>query len=686
MGLRASKEHCGDNHQTMATRLSTDSTVFKVHTSDSQLSAQVQEFIAAKERNEEADSSQDSIHNSNFSLKSSKYKLNLSEEAASLQAMFDQIETLRNIDLCLTTVTSAYSNVVEVLEGLYDTSVDGVTFAGSQRAENFSILADFLIEIEGAEVLQRFAQQCFEDYYEFNDKRLGDLTCFDWVSNTLGTMQNPIFECLLLVLSVMQNFTDFHHRFCSACAKAGVVSMCLENIQTIDAESLNWENGDKHSEPVQLISACLGILHNISQRLRDRELFAHSEETLLRFVDAKVTRIAASSLLCLACLVVEETNHLILADENVLNFIIRMLDEAWQTKHRRSNGYSARELAEGLSHLAINDTNKTVLGHKGAVGVLIAVLRTSRANEERASALRALWMLAFDDNNKEAIRQEAGALRMLRQLEHSKNPEVQKAAAGALWEVEGKTVRSVEKQEGTWNHVMISYQWDNQDVLIEVKKRLQASGYRVWMDLEQMGGSTLEAMAKAVENSSVVLICLSQKYKESPNCRSEAEYAYQLRKDVVPLMMQHKYKADGWLGMLLGTKLWFDFRNKQGIEESMVKLVKELGGRGKDGDLADGTPETAIRLTAADTITSEPAAAVSGWTNEEVRQWLKEVGLEKVCDEDILEMNGQTLIDLQQLRGECPEYFYRCLEQNLKLANMFDVFKFRMELSKLLEK
>lgn len=215
--------------------------------------------------------------------------------------------------------------------------------------------------------------------------------------------------------------------------------MCLENIQTIDAESINWENEDKHSEPVLIIRTCLGILHNISQRLRDREVFAHSEETLLRFVDAKVTRISASSLLCLAYLVVEETNHLILADENVLNFIIRMLDEAWQTKHRRSNGYSARELAEGLSHLAINDTNKTVLGHKGAVGVLIAVLRTTRANDERASALRALWMLAFDDNNKKVIRQDAGALRMLRQLQHSKDPEVQKAAAGTLWELEGKT-------------------------------------------------------------------------------------------------------------------------------------------------------------------------------------------------------------------------------------------------------
>ncbi len=70
------------------------------------------------------------------------------------------------------------------------------------------------------------------------------------------------------------------------------------------------------------------------------------------------------------------------------------------------------------------------------------------------------------------------------------------------------------------NHVMISYQWDVQGTLIKVKNRLQAAGYKIWMDLEQMGGSTLESMANAVENSSVILMCVSQKYKESANCRS----------------------------------------------------------------------------------------------------------------------------------------------------------------------
>ena len=61
-------------------------------------------------------------------------------------------------------------------------------------------------------------------------------------------------------------------------------------------------------------------------------------------------------------------------------------------------------------------------------------------------------------------------------------------------------------------------------------------------------GSTLEAMAAAVEDSRVVVICISSNYKDSPSCRTEAEYTFQLRKPYIPLMVEKGYKPDGWLG------------------------------------------------------------------------------------------------------------------------------------------
>ena len=598
------------------------------------------------------------------------------DQAEDLETMLERLQALKNFVAKNLNDPEDYATLgKQTIEGLFETSVHTFESAGTQEEKEFITLIEFTIDVGGAEQLKRFVQHCFKKFsYLINEEsddeeETDDYTCYDCLSNTLAAIQN---------------FSDFHQGFCSACAGAGIISMCFEIVKQIDAENSNWEEEDEDSELVTIVDNSIGILHNISRRLRDRELFANREQTLLYFAKKKVPAIAAESLLTLAYLVDENTNHLILADENLLSFIITLLDEAWQSEDRHSNGYSAKELAEGLSHLAINDANKNILGQNGVIPVLISVIKTSNEDEEKASATRALWMLAFADNNKEKVRQEEGAMDILHQLQQSKNSEVQKAAAGALWELEGKTARqSSEKIESTGNHVMISYQWDSQEVLVEVKKRLQASGYRVWMDLEQMGGSTLEAMAKAVENSSVVLICVSERYKESPNCRSEAEYAYQLRKDIIPLMMQRKYRGDGWLGMLVGTKLWFDFQNKLVLEQGVTKLIRELGGRGKELDVTDGPSEPAVRAVQADLLATPSSPGVSTWTNKDVKQWFKEIGLEKVCKEDISEMNGQTLIDLQELRGECPDYFYRCIERTLKLTDMFDLLKFRKELSKL---
>ncbi|XP_078360963.1 uncharacterized protein LOC144645308 [Oculina patagonica] len=603
-----------------------------------------------------------------------RYKINYPEQAGDLQTMFENMQVLRNTFANNSRGQDRYTELVnETIDNMFNTSCSD--------AREYTAIVDFVVEIEGAAVLQKVAQNCFNDYYEMGDEsddESTDDTDDEWCD------QFTCINCLLTVLGTLHNLSDKTDAFCSASAKAGVVPLCLENIIRL-RENGNWQN---EFRSVQLIDSCLGILYNISRRLRDRELFANSEETLLYFAKVNNENIATEALLCLGYLVNEETNHLISADLELLVCIVTKLYGACQSEDRRYLGYSATELAEGLSHLAINDDNKKILGKNGAVHVLTSILKTSNDDEERASAARALWMLAFDDSNKDVIRKEAEALDILRELHHSGNPEVQKAAAGALWEIEGKTARiSTEKTKGaTRNHVMISYQWHSQEILVKVKNKLQANGYRVWMDLEQMGGSTLDAMAKAVEDAAVVLVCVSQRYKESPNCQSEAVYAHERRKDIVPLMMQRNYKADGWLGIIVGGKYWIGFESKHVVDSAVRKLIKELGGRGKDGDATDGPPEAVIRPSETSVLGAPPPATdVSGWTNQDVKKWLTEIGLGHVCKKkNISDLNGQTLIDLQKLRGECPEYFYKGLEQTLNLNNMFHLLKFTNELEKLL--
>ena len=57
---------------------------------------------------------------------------------------------------------------------------------------------------------------------------------------------------------------------------------------------------------------------------------------------------------------------------------------------------------------------------------------------------------------------------------------------------------------------------------------------------------------------------------------TESEYTFRLGKDYVPLMVQKYYKPDGWLGALLGTKLYIDFSGKYAFEPKWNELIKEL--------------------------------------------------------------------------------------------------------------
>ena len=67
---------------------------------------------------------------------------------------------------------------------------------------------------------------------------------------------------------------------------------------------------------------------------------------------------------------------------------------------------------------------------------------------------------------------------------------------------------------------MLSYNWGYKEEVRKICKELRKSRYKVWMDVDQLGGSTLEGMSLAVENSCVVLVAVSRKYKDSTSCRS----------------------------------------------------------------------------------------------------------------------------------------------------------------------
>ncbi|CAF1035861.1 unnamed protein product [Adineta steineri] len=198
--------------------------------------------------------------------------------------------------------------------------------------------------------------------------------------------------------------------------------------------------------------------------------------------------------------------------------------------------------------------------------------------EEIQIILQSIWFLSFEYTCATKIHSHDKYFALLVQLaETNPNEMIQQAAKGILWQLRQTMTNTINEPivSNSSQHIMFSYNHDTKEIAQKICQNLRNSGYRTWMDIDDMHGSTLDCMAHAVEQSCVIIICMTEKYKQSPNCQSEAEYAYRLKKPFVPILLQSKFKPDGWLGLLLGTKLYIDF-TKSDFDSNYKRLVNEI--------------------------------------------------------------------------------------------------------------
>ena len=122
--------------------------------------------------------------------------------------------------------------------------------------------------------------------------------------------------------------------------------------------------------------------------------------------------------------------------------------------------------------------------------------------------------------------------------------EAKQCASSALFELDEQVRSAVAAKKvavvAAVEHIMLSYNWGNQEVIKRINGALKNRGYVVWIDIEKMQGSTVEVMSAAVEDCAVMCYDISQAYKESANCRLEAQYAYQQQKEMIPLMLKNE--------------------------------------------------------------------------------------------------------------------------------------------------
>eukprot|EP00045_Choanoeca_perplexa_P013187 m.147711 g.147711 ORF g.147711 m.147711 type:complete len:903 (-) comp16270_c0_seq5:84-2792(-) len=250
-------------------------------------------------------------------------------------------------------------------------------------------------------------------------------------------------------------------------------------------------------------------------------------------------------------------------DARIMTMFRDALECALKEEPYKSVNSVPEALLKPLQRLAVNDDNKRIVADV-CTDILLNILdpkytEYSKGSDEESQTLAAeilaavLFSTSLDKHRLERVKT------ILQHLQQAGSEPVKEQAALALFNLTEKPKSSSEADLAKSKHVMISYNWTHQAFALKVKAWMEKAGYSVWIDVDQMQGSILEAMSHAIEGAGLVIFILSEQYKESNACRTEAEYAYRLKKPMVPVKV-NDYTPTGWLGALCGNKLYYDFR------------------------------------------------------------------------------------------------------------------------------
>ena len=68
---------------------------------------------------------------------------------------------------------------------------------------------------------------------------------------------------------------------------------------------------------------------------------------------------------------------------------------------------------------------------------------------------------------------------------------------------------------------------------------------------------------------------------------TEAQYAFNKGKVIIPLLLETGYRPDGWLGLLVSNDLYFDFSDPEKFENSWRDLYAKLKMEMSDANIRD---------------------------------------------------------------------------------------------------
>ncbi|CAF2653387.1 unnamed protein product [Rotaria sp. Silwood2] len=440
----------------------------------------------------------------------------------------------------------------------------------------------------------------------------------------------------------------------------------------IKAQSLNDET--------KLIDFCLFSLKTLAQN-QDLIWFFRSKISLPDTLST-IAELSIHNKICLRAYIVlgeilcnERLKDLKIAD-NLSLFFYDMLEHAWRNPLKNYKQIPIFHLLRGFLTLSKIDAiqQKTADLHKMPLFIEMC--------DEYPITFDILWALSFNSDIQHQLRSNTAFMSKLIHLaKQCDNEQMRKMTHGILWNLESshqdRTITEF-SDEKTFD-IMISYSHKEKVLCKQIYDELIKSGYRVWIDFDQMHGNVMDAMAQAIERSTTIIICMSEQYRRSNYCRAEAHYAFQRQLKIVPILLQKHYKPDGWLLFLIGQLLYVDF-TKYEFPRAMKLLMKELQ--------ADVITEIHIKRnppsrSSADSVLCDieeiPLKSslslifpknILDWTQTNVHDWLIQHDLIQMS-QLLADYDGSSLIYLSDFikNGETKQVLSLLQEESLRRTN-----------------
>ena len=218
------------------------------------------------------------------------------------------------------------------------------------------------------------------------------------------------FKSLQSILSVIWNCTDKSLQLCESLVNCGLVQQFFDELRHPELQNSNLVSETE----LYFVKAYLGVLHNIVRLCPEsRKIFrsAGAVSVLQHYLKKDQGLVKVKAYLILSYIITENENELINTNEENIALIVQILREALASENHYSKTYAfwATEVACGINHLAVNDSNKVRICRLGAIPLYMKLLCSNNIDEQELGS-SGIWILAFHDENKILLKQEPGCL------------------------------------------------------------------------------------------------------------------------------------------------------------------------------------------------------------------------------------------------------------------------------------